>query len=139
MDMLLGKLHTSSVWQFLVVLLRDPLQCGRRSRKVLGKIFVSLTTQKPMNAAKRGPIQPLSTCGIRVLEINLSREKRMRNCVQPVFTRATLDEKGRQSMVANAVQEISCVWANLGIFPSLPASRKLELQSFYECHVMCQR
>ena len=67
--MLLGKLHMGSVWQFRVVLLCERLQCGRGSLKVLGKFPISLTLQKLIDAAHRGSIGSLSTCGIRILEI----------------------------------------------------------------------
>ena len=67
--MLLGKLHTGSVWQFRVVLLCERLQRGRGLLKVLGKFPISLTLQKLIDAAHRGSIGTLSTCGIRILEI----------------------------------------------------------------------
>ena len=57
------------VWQFRVVLLCECLQCERGSLKVLGKFPISLTLQKLIDAAHRGSIGSLSTCGIRILEI----------------------------------------------------------------------
>ena len=69
--MLLEKLHMGSVWQFCVVLLCERLQCGHGSLKVLGKFPISLTLQKLIDAAHLGSIGSLSTCGIRIPEIDM--------------------------------------------------------------------